>query len=85
MMIPDIPGRYGNRSTSQTYINDLFKSQLDVAGIHFHWTGGSVYKNDHLVTAVHHQTTSCLNPMEFSSHTIEALMRVDEIINKRKE
>jgi hypothetical protein len=38
MMIPDIPGKDGERSTSQIYIDKLYKYNLDVAGVHFHWT-----------------------------------------------
>lgn len=73
-MIPDIPGKNGIISTSQYYINLLHKYGLDVAGVHFHWTGASVFRNDHLVTAVHHQNIG-MHPTEFSKLTIKALQK----------
>lgn len=82
VMIPDIPGKCGEQSTAQIYINALHERGLDVAGVHFHWTGSKVYDNDHGSTAIHHQTTSDMDPYEFSKKTIKALMIVMKVIEK---
>jgi hypothetical protein len=53
-MIPDIPGKNGQPSTAQLYVNALRDNGLDVAGVHFHWFGASVVPGNTLVAAVHH-------------------------------
>lgn len=35
VMIPDIPGKHGNFSTAEFYVNSLRDHGLDVAGVHF--------------------------------------------------
>jgi hypothetical protein len=82
IMVAAIPGKHGEPSTDQIYINLLEKYGLDTAGVHFHWTGGWVYPNDHGVTAIHHQNIG-LTPEEFSRRTIKALLKVMKVIDAR--
>ena len=82
IMIPDIPGKHGRRSTAQIYNNALQEEGLDVSAKHFHWTGSTVYKNDHLVAAVHHQAIG-MHPVEFTHKTIRALKKALAAIQRR--
>jgi hypothetical protein len=61
----------------------MLLQDLDVAGVHFHWTGSFVFPNDHLVVAIHHQTTSCMDPVVFSQKTINALLLALKVIQER--
>lgn len=71
IMIQDVPNFEGERSTVQVYVNELHKRGLDVAGVHFHWTGAS--KN---MMAIHHQNFG-MNPVEFAEQTAKALKKVN--------
>jgi virulence-associated protein VapD len=82
IMVPDLPGRDGQKSTGQIYLNALRDNGLDVAGVHFHWTGGSVFKNDKMVLAVHHQKID-MDPKDFSRRTIKAQQTVMSYIDSR--
>lgn len=68
-------------STSQLYINELAKNGLDVASIHFHWTGNTVYPQDRGISYIHHQSTS-LSPKEFTRRTLRALKVVLDALKK---
>jgi len=81
-MIPSIPGKNGERSTDQVYVNELYRLGLDVAGVHFHWMGATVFSNDKGVTAVHHQNEG-MDPIEFSRATIKALLKVTKLLDER--
>jgi hypothetical protein len=81
-MIPDIPGKHGEPSTSQIYINLLSKFGLNVSAAHYQWTGAKVFNVDHGVTAVHHYSES-LDPCTFSKKTIAASKIIEQIIDKR--
>jgi hypothetical protein len=72
IMLPDIPGTNGAKSTAQIYINELAKAGLDVTAAHYHWTGAGVFPNDKGVTAVHHMGID-IDPIDFSDRTIAAL------------
>lgn len=80
IMIPDVPGVNGSGaspgssqiSSSELYVKTLAANGLDVAGVHVHWLGATIFPNDKGVTAVHHQSTS-LDPLEFSRATINAI------------
>lgn len=82
IMIPDIPGCPGEESTSEFYVRRLWELGLHVAGVHFHWWGSTVFQNDHLVAAVHHQQAD-MEPEEFSRRTIQALKEVMALLEKR--
>jgi hypothetical protein len=81
-MIPDIPGTNGALSTAQIYVNALHAQGLDVAGFHFHWTGSTVFENDKLVAAVHHQKIN-MDPLTFTMKTIAALNDAMEVVQRR--
>lgn len=88
IMLPDIPGRGGVPSTAEIYVNLLSKGGLSVAGVHFHWWGSAIFRNengnriDRGVTAIHHQASD-ISPLEFSQITIEALKEVMKVIEER--
>ena len=82
IMIPDIPGRNGHKSTGEYYVKLLAKYGLSVAGVHFHWWGQNVVKGNTLVAAVHHQGID-ISPEDFSRKTIRAIQKTVELIDKR--
>lgn len=83
VMLPDIPGPYGERSTADIYVKAIEKAGMDTAGVHFHWWASSVFPGkDHGVTAVHHQAIG-MNPVEFSQKTIQILQQVSQVIMQR--
>ncbi len=83
-MIPDIPGAAGEESTANFYVRRLWELGLDVAGVHFHWWGATIYANDKVVAAIHHQS-STLSPEEFSRRTIQALNEVMALLEERRK
>lgn len=72
IMIPDIPGTDGNRSTAQIYIDELANQGLQVNAAHYHFLGAQVYPQDKGMTAVHHTSTT-LDPVAFTVKTIAAI------------
>jgi hypothetical protein len=80
-MLPDIPGKCGELSTTQIYVNALAKYGLDVNGFHFHWTGAKIYDNDHGVLAIHHTATG-MDPIDFTRRTILAIKKAHKVIKK---
>lgn len=82
IMIPDIPGRNGEPSTAEIYVNALRDIGLDVAGVHFHWMGSTVLPQDKGVTAVHHQKSG-MHPIEFSIRTILSIEKAMKAIKDR--
>ena len=86
-MIPDVPGKDGEPSTAEIYVNALSKLGLSVAGVHFHWWGSYVFVDkeqpiDRGVTAVHHQAIG-MDPIEFTNKTIIALKKALKVIERR--
>lgn len=81
-MVPDLPGHNGSKSTGQIYLNALRDNGLDVAGVHFHWSGGTMHPGDKMVLAVHHQKIN-MDPLDFSRRTIESLQEVAIVIENR--
>lgn len=82
IMIADIPGKNGNLSTAQIYINELYNQNLSVS--EYHWTGASMWdckeNAEHSIAAIRHFSMD--HPIEFSKKTIKALTAlkiVDEI------
>ena len=82
IMIPELPGKNGEDSTSQYYVKLLSRYGLSVAGVHFHWWGQNVIKGNTLVAAVHHQGID-ISPLEFSKRTIKALLKTIKLIEER--
>lgn len=66
IMLEDLPDPRTGVSTVQYYLNALRNAGLDVAGVHFHWTGAPG------VLAIHHQKTG-MEPQEFTRRTLQAL------------
>ncbi len=82
IMIPDVPGIRGNLSASEVYVNALRDNGLNVQGTHVHWFGSTVLPRDKGVTAVHHMTTSDMDPAEFTQRTIKALQTAMAALNR---
>lgn len=76
VQIPDIPGKNGNPSTGDIYVQALSAEGLTVTISHFHWTGAYFFDgkvHDHNVAAIHHQQYD-MDPILFSQKTIRALL-----------
>lgn len=82
IMLPDIPGRDGEDSTVEIYVNLLYKYGLSVAGVHFHWWGQNLIRGNTLISAIHHQAID-MDPKEFSRKTIKALKKTMAVIDRR--
>jgi len=82
VMMPDIPGENGEESTAEFYVRRLWELDLHVAGVHFHWWGSTVFSNDRLVAAIHHQSSK-LSVEEFSRRTIQALQEAMELVERK--
>ncbi len=63
----DTPGHDLMPSSGQWYVNQLHANGLDVAGVHFHWTG-----TGQPIMAVHHQNIG-LAPAAFTAKTLGSL------------
>lgn len=84
IMLPDIPGKCGEPSTVQIYVNALRDNGLDVAGLHWHFYGGVADSNDRGVLAIHHQNVG-LSPEKFTKKTIAALKKAIRAIDRRTQ
>ena len=82
ILIPDIPGQPGERSTAQIYIDSLEAAGLNVSACHFHWTGATAYAVDHGVIAVHHYNVG-MTPQEFSMVMTGVLTSIAAVIASR--
>jgi hypothetical protein len=82
IMLPDIPGKKGEPSVVQIYVNALRDNGLDVAGVHWHFYGGVANQKDRGVLAIHHQNVG-MTPKEFTKATISALKTAIHAINSR--
>ena len=80
IMLPDIPGKCGEPSTVQIYVNALQKLGLDVAGNHYHWSGATMH--GYFALAIHHQYIG-MDPHEFVCKTLKALKIAIKKIEKR--
>ena len=70
IMLPDIPGSNGERSTTQKYTNAMQQQMVDVAGNHYHWTGARMM--GYFATAIHTQQIG-MDPIEFARRTLAGL------------
>ena len=78
VMLPDLPGENGARSTVQIYIDTLAKSGIQVSASHYHWTGvGSPF-----MLAIHSYNIG-MSPNEFTELTLRALEKTINVIEKR--
>jgi hypothetical protein len=66
VMLSDIPGHNGNRSSNQRFIQMLSDQGLQVAGVHFHWFGTVP------MTAIHIQDAT-MDPQTFSTKMVQVL------------
>jgi hypothetical protein len=86
IMLPDIPGKHGSKSTVEYYTHLLEKQGLSVAGNHWHFLGQFLIPEATLVSAIHHQSTKNeITPEEFSKRTIYALKKTIKLIEKRSQ
>jgi hypothetical protein len=84
IMLPDIPGKCGSKSTVEYYTHLLEKQGLSVAGNHWHFLGQFLIPEATLVSAIHHQSSSNdITPEEFSRRTIYAIKKTLRLIEKR--
>jgi hypothetical protein len=75
IMIPDIPGVNGAPSTVDRYLSALAHAGMNIAGVHYHWNGGTVAPNDKGVIAIHHQAIG-MGPIDFINNTAVAIKSV---------
>lgn len=73
IMLPEIPGTNGGPSSVQRYVNALERQGIDVAGNHYHWTGGTMMGR--FPVAIHSQSSS-IDPTRFAQAHINALRAV---------
>ena len=73
IMLPEIPGARGMPSSAQRYVDALQRQGVDVAGNHYHWTGGTMM--GHFPLAIHSQSSS-LDPVRFAQAHVNAIRSV---------
>lgn len=73
VMLPEIPGKDGNPSNTQIYIQLLNKFGIHTSAIHFHWQGASMNMGETSMQAIHSQTTDHATPYHFVQSQIQAL------------
>ena len=74
IMLPEIPGKNGEPSAIQRYTNALQRQGVEVAGNHYHWTGG--LHLGHFPVAVHSQKTGAMDPLAFAQAHVNAFREV---------
>lgn len=79
VVLPDIPGKNGNVSTVQYYIDNLQREGIKVAATHYNWTG----VGDPFLLAIHSYSTT-LAPECFVQKTLCVLNKTLNLINKRR-
>lgn len=72
IMLPETPGSNGAPSTVQRYVDALNAQGVDVAGNHYHWSGGTMMGRFPL--AIHSQS-SVLDPATFAQAHVNAIKR----------
>ena len=72
IMLPESPGANGAPSTVQHYVDTLQAQGVDVAGNHYHWSGGTMMGR--FPIAVHSQS-SALDPVRFAQAHVNAVKR----------
>lgn len=72
IMIPDIPGKNGNKSSGEIYDETLVKLGISVEGDHYHWKGSQPF-----MLAIHSKAIG-MHPIEFTQKQIFAIKRVLE-------
>ena len=79
VVLPDIPGKDGHKSTVQVYIDELQKLGIQVSGISSRWTGTDVnalFVNSYNIG---------LDPREFSERTVVALLKAMAVVQRRSQ
>ena len=69
-MLPDIAGTGGAPSSSQRYVDTLQAYSVEVAGNHYHWSGGRMM--GHFAVAIHSQATGNRDPIQFTQAHLAA-------------
>jgi hypothetical protein len=78
IMLPDLPGKHGKKSTVQYYIDHLQEEGIQVSASHYHWTGvGSPF-----MLAIHSYSAS-MSPECFVKKTIQVLQKTLKLIDER--
>ena len=74
IMIPDIPGKCGCKSSGEVYDEALIKLGISVEGDHYHWKGMRPF-----MLAIHSKNIG-MDPCEFSQKQISAIKAVMKYI-----
>ena len=69
-MLPDVAGGDGMPSSVQRYVDALQRQGVQVAGNHYHWSGGKMM--GHFPLAIHSQSTANLDPAQFTHAHLQA-------------
>ena len=77
IMLPDIPGKCGEKSTVQFYMDALTKLNIQVAASHHHWTGLKPF-----MLSIHSYNIG-MCPEEFTKKTLHALKETLILIKQR--
>lgn len=76
VMLPDIPGKNGKKSTVQYYIDLLSSENISISASHYHWTGvGAPF-----MLAIH-SYSSDMNPECFVKKTSYAIRKTLDLID----
>lgn len=75
IMLPDIPGKCGCKSSTEVYVEALVKLGISVEGDHYHWKGMCPYS-----FAIHSKAIG-MDPCTFTKKQIAALKATIEYIN----
>ena len=75
VMIPDIPGKFGCKSSGEIYTEALVKLGISIEGDHYNWKGSCPF-----MLAINSKAIG-MNPCEFSKKQIAALKAVNEFFN----
>jgi len=67
VMIPDVPGKNGSKSSGEIYTETIIQSGISVEGDHYHWKGANPP-----MLAIHSKSIG-MHPIEFAQKVSQAL------------
>ena len=70
-MLPDVPGKNGERSLGTRYKDALQQLGIEVDGDHYHWAGGQM--NGQTARAIHSKSFG-MSPVDFAQRQLRAFM-----------
>ena len=77
VMIPDVPGKCGCKSSGEIYTEALVKLGISIEGDHYNWKGSCPF-----MLAINSKAIG-MSPCEFSKKQIVALKAVNDYISKQ--